>query len=72
MFSHILKKGNKPDEFVLVHFRENFPITYNISGWINMCRDSMGKTALALLHDSSKFVKSFLINLVNQLDYYMI
>lgn len=53
-FSNILKKGNKPDEFTLVHFRETIPTTYNINGWIDMCRDSMAKTAIALLHDSSK------------------
>eukprot|EP00102_Acyrthosiphon_pisum_P008588 XP_003245431.2 PREDICTED: unconventional myosin-XVIIIa [Acyrthosiphon pisum] len=52
-FSNILKNGNKPNEFTLVHFRETIPITYNINGWINMCRDGMAKTAIALLHDSS-------------------
>jgi len=56
-FSNILKKDNKPNEFTLVHFRETIPITYNISGWINMCRDGMAKTAITLLHDSSRFVK---------------
>lgn len=56
-FSNILKNSNKSNEFTLVHFRETTPITYNINGWINMCRDGMAKTALALLHDSSKLVK---------------
>lgn len=50
-------KGNKPDEFTLVHFRETIPTTYSTNGWIDMCRDSMAKTAIALLHDSSKYVK---------------
>lgn len=53
-FSNILKKGNKPNEFTLVHFRETIPSTYNINGWTAMCRDCMAKTAIALLHDSSK------------------
>lgn len=56
-FTNILKKGNKPNEFTLIHFRETIPITYNINGWINMCRDCMAKVAIALLHDSSKLVK---------------
>lgn len=53
-FSNILKKGTRPEEFTLVHFRETIPTTYNIKGWTDMCRDCMAKTAIALLHDSSK------------------
>lgn len=56
-FSNILKKSNKSDEFTLVHFRETLPVTYNINGWTEMCRDGMAKTALGLLHNSSKLVE---------------
>ncbi|XP_050434820.1 unconventional myosin-XVIIIa-like isoform X2 [Adelges cooleyi] len=52
-FSNILKKGNRSDEFILIHFREAIPSTYSINGWTDMCRDSMSKTAIGLLHDSS-------------------
>lgn len=58
-FSNILKKGNKPDEFTLVHFRETMPMTYSINGWTDMCRDCMAKTAISLLHDSSMYVELF-------------
>ncbi|XP_050544906.1 unconventional myosin-XVIIIa-like isoform X2 [Daktulosphaira vitifoliae] len=52
-FSNILKKGNRSDEFTLVHFRETISSTYCTKGWTDMCRDYTSRIAIGLLHESS-------------------